>query len=175
MTLTIRSLSAQEAEQHLPDLAKLLQACVVDGASVGFVMPFEVQEAARFWRRNVLPSIADGSRVLWGAFEDARLVGTVQLVLDMMPNQAHRAEVSKMLVAPAFRRRGIARALMQALLARAEAEARSLITLDTRSGDPSQALYASCGFEVAGEIPGFALAPEGGPRRDPTTYMYRQG
>ena len=74
MTLTIRSLSAQEAAQHLPDLAKLLQACVVDGASVGFVMPFEVQEAARFWRRNVLPSIADGGRVLWGAFEDARLV-----------------------------------------------------------------------------------------------------
>jgi len=174
MTATIRLLSAQEAAHHLDDLARLLQACVADGASVGFVMPFGTQEAARFWQRGVLPALADEGRLLWAAFDGTRLVGTVQLVLDMMPNQSHRAEVSKMLVAPAFRRRGIARALMQALLARAETEGRDLVTLDTRSGDPSQALYASCSFKVAGEIPGFALAPEGGPRRDPTTYMYRQ-
>ena len=175
MTLTVRTLSTLEAAQHLDDLAQLLQACVADGASVGFVMPFDVEAATRFWQDGVLPALAGEGRVLWGAFEEGRLVGTVQLGLEMMPNQSHRAEVSKMLVAPAFRRRGIARALMQALLARAAAEGRSLVTLDTRSGDPSQALYASCGFRVAGEIPGFALAPEGGPRRDPTTYMYRQG
>ncbi|MBY6004459.1 GNAT family N-acetyltransferase [Salipiger bermudensis] len=171
---TIRLLSPEEAAHYLPALAELLRACVADGASVGFVMPFTVQEASRFWEAGVLPSLAGGGRLLWGAFVDGELVGTVQLVLELMPNQAHRAEVSKMLVAPASRRRGIARALMQALLAGAAAERRDLVTLDTRSGDPSQALYASCGFAVAGEIPGFALAPEGTPRRDPTTYMYRQ-
>ena len=80
-----------------------------------------------------------------------------------------------MLVAPAHRRRGHARALMSALLARAAEEGRSLVTLDTRSGDAAQPLYASLGFEVAGEIPGFALAPEGSDRRDATTYMYRLG
>lgn len=171
---SIRQLSAAEAEAHLAGLSELLQACVEDGASVGFVMPFGRDEATRFWQASVLPGLESGARVLWAAFEGARLVGTVQLVLETMPNQAHRAEVSKMLVAPASRRRGIARALMQALLARAAREGRDLVTLDTRSGDPSQALYASCGFEIAGEIPGFALAPEGTPRRDATTYMYRQ-
>ena len=107
MTLTIRTLSASEAAQHLDDLARLLQACVADGASVGFVMPFDVEEAAGFWQDGVLPALAGQGRVLWGAFEEDRLVGTVQLGLEMMPNQSHRAEVSKMLVAPAVRRRGL--------------------------------------------------------------------
>src|SRR6267378_4485514 len=44
-----------------------------------------------------------------------RIVGTVQLELDMPPNQQHRAAVAKLLVHPAARRRGIARSMMMAL------------------------------------------------------------
>jgi hypothetical protein len=91
----------------------------------------------------------------------------------MMPNQAHRGEVSKMLVHPDFRRQGRGRALLTALIARAGAEGRWLVTLDTRTGDPSQALYAGMGFVVAGEIPGYAQAPDGSARFDPTVFMYR--
>lgn len=167
----IRAISAAEAPAHLDALSWVLAACVADGASVGFVLPFSETEARTFWQ-GLLPGIASGERRLWGAFAEGRLVGTVSLALAGMPNQRHRAEVSKMLVHPEFRRRGLGRALMAALLQAAEAEGRSLITLDTRSGDPSQALYASCGFRVAGEIPGYALAPEGTARRDATTFMY---
>jgi ribosomal protein S18 acetylase RimI-like enzyme len=175
MSLVIRELSPDEAEALAAELGTLLRNCVEDGASVGFVMPFTQAEAEAFWTASVFPSLRRGGRVLWAAFEGGALVGTVQLALEMMPNQVHRAEVSKMLVAPAHRRRGHARALMSALLARAAEEGRSLVTLDTRSGDAAQPLYASLGFEVAGEIPGFALAPEGSDRRDATTYMYRLG
>nr|WP_274705531.1 GNAT family N-acetyltransferase [Salipiger pentaromativorans] len=154
-------------------MGTLLRNCVAQGASVGFVMPFAQREAEAFWTQAVLPGLRAGDRLLWAAFDTGTLVGTVQLAFATMPNQSHRAEVSKMLVSPACRRRGIARALMQALLARAAEEGRSLITLDTRSGDAAQPLYASCGFAVAGEIPGYALAPDGSPRRDPTTVMYR--
>ncbi|MGR3821004.1 MAG: GNAT family N-acetyltransferase [Salipiger marinus] len=167
----IRAISAAEAPAYLDALSWVLAACVADGASVGFVLPFPETEARTFWQ-GLLPGIASGERQLWGAFAEGRLVGTVSLALAGMPNQRHRAEVSKMLVHPEFRRRGLGRALMAALLQAAEAEGRSLITLDTRSGDPSQALYASCGFRVAGEIPGYALAPEGTARRDATTFMY---
>ncbi|KAA8609677.1 acetyltransferase [Salipiger aestuarii] len=169
----IRELDAAGAAAHLPDLADTLHACVEDGASVGFVMPFSPTGAEAFFRDSVLPSLARGGRVIWGAFDAGLLVGTVQLDLEMMPNQRHRAEVCKLLVRPSHRRRGIARALMQALLMRADAADRTLVTLDTRSGDGAQALYAACGFDVAGEIPGFALAPDGSDRRDATTYMYR--
>ncbi|NDV97733.1 GNAT family N-acetyltransferase [Salipiger sp. PrR002] len=170
----IRALGLAEAQSHLAALAEVLQACVADGASVGFVMPFSLAEAEGFWR-GLLPEVGTGGRLLFGGFLEGRLVGTGSLVPAGMPNQTHRAEVSKMLVHPAFRRRGIARALMLALLERSKQMGRDLVTLDTRSGDAAQHLYSSCGFLPAGEIPEYALAPEGGARRDATLFMYRLG
>jgi GNAT superfamily N-acetyltransferase len=60
-----------------------------------------------------------------------RILGTVQLDLEMPPNQQHRAAVAKLLVDPAARRRGIGRALMIALEEIARSEGRTLLTLDT--------------------------------------------
>ncbi|MBE9635257.1 GNAT family N-acetyltransferase [Salipiger mangrovisoli] len=170
----IREIPASGIRDHLRDLADILTACVADGASVGFVMPFAAEEALAFWQ-GLIPEIESGGRILFGAFEGERMVGTVSLALAGMPNQTHRAEISKMLVHPAFRRCGLARALVEALLLRAGGLGRDLITLDTRTGDAAQQLYASCGFLPAGEIPGYALAPEGAARRDATLFMYRQG
>ena len=62
---------------------------------------------------------------------------------------------------------------MQALEAQARQLPRSLLTLDTRSGDQAQALYFVAGYMVAGSIPGYALAPAGD-RLDATTIMYKQ-
>ena len=50
---------------------------------------------------------------------------------------------------------------------------RSLLTLDTRSGDHDEPLYLSLGYVVAGSIPAYALAPAGD-RLDATTIMYKQ-
>ena len=105
MSLVIRELGPDEAEALAAELGTLLRNCVEDGASVGFVMPFSQAEAEAFWTASVFPSLRRGGRVLWAASEGGVLVGTVQLALEMMPNQVHRAEVSKMLVAPAHRRR----------------------------------------------------------------------
>lgn len=171
--LAVREIGAEDCAAALEDLAWVLDACVRDGASVGFVAPFGRAEARDFWRARVFAGVESGARVLWGSYDGDRLVGTVQLALDMMPNQAHRGEVSKMLVHPGYRRQGRGRALLDALLARAGDAGRWLVTLDTRTGDPSQALYAAMGFQVAGEIPGFARAPDNSPRFDPTSYMYR--
>jgi GNAT superfamily N-acetyltransferase len=69
-----------------------------------------------------------------------RIVGTVQLDLDMPPNQQHRASVAKLLVHPAARRLGIGRALMFALEKMARSEGRTLLTLDTVSGGNAETL-----------------------------------
>ena len=173
MTILPELLDAGAAAAALEDLTEVLHATVMDGASVGFVAPFSRDEARAFWE-GLLPALRRGGRVMWGVRQNGRIVGTVQLVLEGMPNQVHKAEVSKMLVHPAYRRQGIARALMLALLARAGAEGRRLLVLDTRSGDVAQPLYAALGFEVGGEIPDYALAPDGSGRLDATTYMYRR-
>jgi GNAT superfamily N-acetyltransferase len=168
----ISTLSAAELADHVPALGALLHACVHAGASIGFVLPHPVEESAAFWRNKVLPGVRDGRRVLWIARAGGRIVGSVQLGLDVMPNQAHRADVSKLLVHPDFRRRGIARALMAALEQRAHELGRRLLTLDTRSGDFAEPLYASLGYMTSGVIPTYCRHPFED-RLESTTIMYK--
>lgn len=170
----ILSLSADAAAARTAELAALLHACVRSGASISFVLPFEPPQAEAFWSEKVLPDLRAGTRLLLVAEADGRLVGTVQLGIDTPPNQPHRAEVSKLLVDPAFRRRGVARALMAELVRRSRALGRTLITLDTRSGDGAEPLYASLGFRAAGVIPGYSIDPHDPTRFDSTTVMYLQ-
>ena len=96
----------------------------------------------------------------------------MQLLHDMPPNQPHRAEIAKLLVHPDHRRRGLGRALMAAAEAEARRLGRTLLTLDTRSGDPSEALYLGLGFRIAGVIPGWCRDTLSD-RLDPTTIMFK--
>jgi ribosomal protein S18 acetylase RimI-like enzyme len=170
---TITPFSADDLVRHLPELGALLHACVHDGASVGFVMPYGVDDGEAFWRGKVLPSLRAGGLLLFVAREGEAIAGTVQLDYDTMPNQRHRAEVRKLLVHPAFRRQGIARALMTELERHAHRLQRSLLTLDTRTGDHAEPLYAALGYRTAGVIPGYARAPHDDGRFDATTIMYK--
>ncbi len=170
--LSITLLSAAEAAERLTELGALLQACVQAGASVGFVQPHAAADSAAFWRDAVLPAVRAGTRLLLVAQRDGALLGTVQLDTATPPNQRHRAEVAKLLVHPAARRQGIARALMAELERRAVALGRSLITLDTRSGDAAETLYAALGYRAAGRIPGYCRHPLEA-RLESTTVMYK--
>jgi len=137
-------------------LRRLLIDDVEDGASIGFLPPLSEAEAERYWS-----GVGGEDVVLWVARQGDDIVGTVQLHLCGKPNGAHRAEIAKLMVSPLARRRGIARSLMEAAEARARAEGRSLLVLDTREGDPSNVLYASLGYIRAGRIPSFARSANG--------------
>jgi ribosomal protein S18 acetylase RimI-like enzyme len=96
----------------------------------------------------------------------------VQLDFDTPPNQPHRAEVRKLLVRPDFRRQGIGRTLMAEVEKRAAELKRNLLTLDTRTGDSAEPLYASLGYRTVGIIPGYCLDPFN-TKLDSTTVMYK--
>lgn len=113
---TIVTLSAVELEAALGELAGLLHDCVAQGAAVNFVLPFPLAASEAFWRGKVLPGVAGGRLLVLVARRAERIVGSVQLDHDTPPNQPHRAEVRKLLVHPAHRRLGIARALKEELL-----------------------------------------------------------
>ena len=66
-----------------------------------------------------------------------------------------------MLVHPSARRRGIARALMMRAEETARQAARSLLVLDTRTGDKAEPLYRSLGFALVGIVPAYACSTEG--------------
>ena len=170
--ITIAMFTPAEATAHVKALGALLHACVETGASVNFVLPFTLEDSVTFWRVKVLPAVEDGGRSLFVAKSGPEIVGSVQLDIDTPPNQPHRAEVSKLLVHPGWRRRGIARALMAELERHATACGRGLLTLDTRTGDMAEPLYASMGYETAGVIPGYCRDTIED-RLDPTTIMFK--
>ena len=159
--------------QDLDDLAAVLHAAVHAGASVSFVLPFSLEDARAFWHKKVLQGVRDRTRIVLVARSEGEIVGTVQLLLDTPPNQKHRAEVAKLLVHPKLRRRGLARALMEEIERVARREGRTLITLDTRTGDFAEPLYRSMGYVLAGIIPRYACDPEGR-NLEPTSILFKE-
>jgi len=156
----IEVLGPAEIDAALPALAGILQGCVQAGASVGFVLPFTVEDALGFWQ-GLLPAFRSGERRLLVARRDGRIAGTVQLVLAGMPNGGHRAEIAKLLVDPAQRRHGVARALMLAAEGTARRCGRSLLVLDTVTGGIAESLYRDLGFVSVGRVPNYALSTMG--------------
>ena len=106
--MPVAELHPDTAEAALPDLARLLAACVAGGASVNFLQPFTADQAEAWWRARVLPGLIRRDRRVLVARLGAAIIGTAQLDLATPPNQAHRADVSKVLVHPDARRRGVA-------------------------------------------------------------------
>lgn len=158
--MIIEELDAAAAEAALPALAEILRACVEGGASVNFVLPFTQQDSEAWWRSAVLPALREGERRLLVARVDGRILGTVQLALAPQPNQAHRAEVTKLLVHPDGRRQGLGRALMTRLEEVARVEGRRLLILDTVEGSAAERLYRSLGWTLLGVVPRFALTTD---------------
>ncbi|WP_299985427.1 GNAT family N-acetyltransferase [uncultured Ruegeria sp.] len=168
----ITRLSENYFDDALEDLTDILHGCVHTGASIGFILPFTRDDARAHWRDQVRPGLHEGTLDLFVVYGEGRIQGTVQLIPAAMPNQPHRADVAKLLIHPKARRRGLGRALMSALEARALDLGKTLLVLDTRSTDPSRILYQSIGFKIAGEIPNFCRNPFED-RLEPTTYMFR--
>jgi GNAT superfamily N-acetyltransferase len=158
----VRRLSGAELHGHLDALAEVLADCVAGGASVSYLEPFthaDARAAFEGWAAEA----ERGDRVILAAFDEGRLVGTVQLILALPPNQPHRAEIAKLLVHRSARRRGVAQRLMEGAEDEARAESKTLLVLDTVTGDAAERLYDRLGWTAVGVIPGYALYPDGRP------------
>ncbi|HWU62484.1 MAG TPA: GNAT family N-acetyltransferase [Ensifer sp.] len=166
----IRILDRAATLAALADLSALFSETVRGGASMGYMLPFPHDEAAAYWR-GVADAVDRGDVVLFVIEEAGRIAGTVQLGIAMPPNQPHRADIKKLMVHPSARGRGIARLLMNAAESEAAARGRSLLVLDTATGEPAEAIYEHLGWERAGIIPGYALFPDGRPCD--TTIFYK--
>jgi GNAT superfamily N-acetyltransferase len=154
-------------QSDLEELAHLLIVVVEGGASIGFLPPISRGDASAYWKDVIQSGV-----VLWVARLNGGICGTVQLHLAQKENALHRAEVAKLMVDPGKRRHGIGRALMQVVEIRAKSLGRSLLTLDTRSGDVSNLLYQSSGYIEAGKIPRYAMSAAG--VLDGTTIYYKE-
>ena len=167
---SIRCLKSLGDEQ-IRGLCDVLIDCVEGGASVSFLLPMTHLKAQRFWS-GVAQSAARGERLVYVAEEpDGRIVGTAQVVWAQAENQPHRADVAKMLVHRRARRAGVGAALLAAAERGAFDNGRTLLVLDTVTGSDGYRLYERSGWQRCGEIPNYALWPDGAPC--PTTIYFK--
>ncbi len=155
-------LAPEEIRRRQPQLVELLADAIDGGASVGYLLPYRIEDLDAHWR-VVASEVEDGKRVVLASIDSDRIIGGVQLVPSGKTNQPHRADVQKLLVLRSERQRGVGKALMDALEQCARATGRWLLTLDTRSGSAADALYQCWGWQQVGPIPDYALDPDGQP------------
>ena len=126
--------------RHVPQVAALEKKCFSDPWSEGSVAS-ELENPLSRWLVAV-----EGEQVLG-------YVGS-QTVLD-------ESDMMNLAVDPAFRRRGIARALVLALIEELGKMGSRQLTLEVRvSNESAQALYAQLGFERVGRRKNYYLNPK---------------
>ena len=172
--MSMNAAAIERIEVASDDVVRELAAVLVDavnsGAGVSFMAGLRVDEAAKWWRETL--SAASERTVVLVARDDQGIVGTVQLQPAWAPNQPHRADVAKLIVHRRGRRRGIARALMEEIERHARDHQFTLLLLDTCKGTAAEQLYTTLGWIRVGEVPHFALNPDGSPCD--TVFFYKQ-
>jgi GNAT superfamily N-acetyltransferase len=163
-------LAAALTEAEIDGLCEVLVDCVQAGASVSFMWPMTRQKASSYWR-DVSASLARGERAVFIAEKDAAIVGTVQVIWAQPENQPHRGDVAKMLVHRSARKSGLGALLLKAAEDHARSQGKTLLVLDTVTGSDGFRLYSRQGWQPCGEIPNYALWPDGRPC--PTTVFFK--
>ena len=149
--MLIRSLTEADAGAYR---ALMLQAYTLAADAFTSTAQERAAEPLSWWVHR----IADPARLCHGfaAFDAGQsMVGTVAIEYSPKPKTLHKALVIGMYVAPAQRRRGLARALLEMAVAHARARPGVLLVqLDVTEGNLSATrLYESVGFEPFGLEP----------------------
>lgn len=117
-------------------------------------MSRDLIEAGLGWeyrRERVARMIADPETIALVARQTPRLAGFA-----LMSVAEHRAHVILLAVRPAHQRRGIARRMLDWLVASAATAGVATLHVELRAGNaPAFALYRACGFEETLRVPGY--------------------
>jgi len=159
------------ADREIRGLNSVLIDCVEGGASVSFMLPMTHAKAESFWRRAAESAIRGERAVLAAEDVSNEIVGTVQVLLSQAENQPHRGSIAKLLVHRRTRGRGVGAALLAAAEQLASSAGKTLLVLDTATDSDAYRLYTKYGWQRCGEIPHYALWPDGRPC--PTTVFYK--
>ena len=160
--LEILELDLERYRRAIPNLVELTLDAVAAGASINFLAGVTAADAATWWEARI-DSVAKGLTSPFVVRLNGRIVGCTLLIRSGNQNSPHRAEIAKVIVHRSARRMGIGRALMLAAEARAQADGRWMLVLDTVAGSAADALYRSLGWHETGTVPDYALNTDGVP------------
>ena len=134
-------------ESHRPGLVTLVQAVAAQGGAVGWLHVPSEQEVLSW-----LDGLTDVTLAV--ATEDGQVLGCGGLRRQRAVVLQGMAEVTKVMTHPTAARRGVGRAVMTELMARARHNGVELLTLECRGNNHgAQRLYSAFGFRVTGRRP----------------------
>ncbi|KAF8145731.1 acyl-CoA N-acyltransferase [Mycena galopus ATCC 62051] len=147
----------------LPSFADIHIACIeTDHTIATFTPPLKRPAIIDWWKERALEATA-GKRIIIMAFvteEDReQLAGYGMLHRPLTETGPFRGSVEKLFVSPNFRRRGIARTLMEKLEEEAKSHGQTLLTLDTDTGSTAEIMYQKLGYTQLGIIPAHGISP----------------
>ena len=121
----------------------------VTARDIGAVCKIEALSFSAPWAREAFDEVLEGGALFLCEERSGRPIAYI-IVLD----NYDFVSLAGLAVHPAFRRRGHARALLQAALEKAKEAGKPRMTLEVRVGNaPAIALYQSMGFQSAGTRP----------------------
>ena len=86
------------------------------------------------------------------ARSEEKIIGLVILTPHLLPNCRHLAELTRGIIHPLYRRRGILQRAFIAIVEKCELLHISRLVLDVRTGSPGHALWSKVGFEPFGVL-----------------------
>jgi ribosomal-protein-alanine N-acetyltransferase len=116
-------------------------------ADIEAVSELDALSFSQPWPKNAFESeLTNSNARCWVADSEGQIAGA--LVFWRVLDEAHLATIA---VHPAFRRRGVARLLLQTTIDAAYTEGARIYHLEVRAGnDAAQKLYTKFGFEIVG-------------------------
>ena len=153
------------------------------GGAVGWLQVPEREQVAT-WLDDVL---RQGARFLTAHGPEGDLLGVAHWIRLTHPVMKQNAEIHKVMTLPRARGRGVARALVEALVEDADAAGIEVLALDCRGNNHAAiGLYTSLGFVVSGRRPDWIAVEDERfdqvimhldlrPRRPPDPALVRRG
>jgi RimJ/RimL family protein N-acetyltransferase len=127
----------------------------------------EAQKPAHVYLGRLGTDRPEGGHFLLGAFAGRELIGAIGCDRDRRAKVLHLAQVVGTMVSPAWRGRGVARALLESCIARARAAGVETLTLSVTAGNAAaERLYEHAGFVRYGLL--VDAVREGGRSHDKT-------
>lgn len=137
------------------EIRALFNAVLETEDVIGFPGPLRDGEGEPFFE-GVRLDVRLGRKHALIARSGGALVAMVLLSQNGQPNCRHLGEVSKCMIHPRHRGRGILDAGLRALCARCHELGIEVLTLDVRKGTRAEALWRHLGFSPFGELPDYA-------------------
>lgn len=124
----------------------------LQAAPDAFASSFE-EEAARplDWFRTV--AAGPGRNAIFGAFDSGVIVGMAGFVAAERAKERHKGTLVGVYVQPAYRRRKLARRLVEAVIEHASGHVAMLLATAAADKEPARALYRGLGFTTYGTEP----------------------